>query len=189
MAILLGPPEIHQSKSTQDDAPSSTGDPFVDLMVANFNNTLNNRPPLGFTENSSLTFLSTSDPCLDFFFHVVPDTPSHSVTRRLQLAWSHDSLTSLNLICNLRGVRGTGKSDKEGFYACALWLHHNHPKTLAGNVSSFADFGYFKDLLEILYRILEGFDVRMLQKQELQQTDVALAAVLFLILTSGAGED
>ncbi|TQE10309.1 hypothetical protein C1H46_004148 [Malus baccata] len=33
------------------------------------------------------------------------------------------------------GVRGTGKSDKEGFYKAAFWLHQNHPKTLACNAT------------------------------------------------------
>lgn len=80
------------------------------------------------------------------------------------MAWSHDPLTTLKLICNLRGVRGTGKSDREGFYTAAYWLFHNHPKTLGCNVASFAEFGYFKDLLEIMYGVLEGPDVREVQK-------------------------
>jgi len=121
---------------------------------------------MGLTENMSPTFLSTGNPCLDFFFHVLPDTPSQTLIERLKLAWSQNPLTALKLVCNLRGVRGTGKSDKEGFYAAALWFHENHPKTLATNVPSLADFGYFKDLPEILYRLLEGSEVRKTQKEE-----------------------
>lgn len=67
-------------------------------------------------------------------------------------------------MCNLRGVRGTGKSDKEGYYTAVMWLHKHHPKTLACNVGPLADFGYFKDLPEILYRILEGEEVRRKEK-------------------------
>ncbi|KAK4270699.1 hypothetical protein QN277_019476 [Acacia crassicarpa] len=177
MAILLGPPEIYNSTAVtiasgdpfkdQMVATVTSGDPFRDQMVANFNKILSlRRQNMGFTENNSPTFLSTGDPCLDFFFHIVPDTPPSSLTQRLQLAWSHNPLTTLKLVCNLRGVRGTGKSDKGGFYASALWLYTNHPRTLAFNVPSFAEFGYFKDLPEILYRILEGLDVRKLQKKE-----------------------
>ncbi|KAI3955483.1 hypothetical protein MKW92_006775, partial [Papaver armeniacum] len=109
----------------------------------------------GYTENGSPTYLSSGNPLLDFFFHVVPDTPSDSVIKRIELAWDYDSLQALKLLCNLRGVRGTGKSDKEGFYAAAVWLFQHHPKTLAANVKSFAEFGYFKDLPEILHRITE----------------------------------
>ncbi|KAH6798019.1 Uncharacterized conserved protein UCP015417 [Perilla frutescens var. hirtella] len=139
----------------------------MDLMVANFNTTAANKfPPMGLTENLSPTFLSTGNACLDFFFHVVPDTPPESVTHRLKLAWDQDPLQALKLLCNLRGVRGTGKSDKEGFYTAALWLHEHHPKTLAGNVAAFADFGYIKDFLEILFRLLEGAEARDLAKQK-----------------------
>lgn len=86
----------------------------------------------------------------------MPDTPPNDLIQRLAVSWSHDPLTTLKLVCHLRGVRGTGKSDKEGFYTAALWVHENHPKTLALNLPSLVDFGYFKDLPEILYRILEG---------------------------------
>ncbi|KAB2039186.1 hypothetical protein ES319_D03G196600v1 [Gossypium barbadense] len=81
-------------------------------------------------------------------------------------AWNFDPLMTLKLICNLRGVRGTGKSDKEGFYTAAFWLHDHHPKTLACNLDSFVNFGYFKDLPEILYRMLEGYTVRQVQKHD-----------------------
>ena len=118
------------------------------------------------TENGSATYISSGNPCLDFFFHVVPDTPSDSLVQRLELAWEHDALKTLKLICNLRGVRGTGKSDREGYYTAALWLHKNHPKTLACNIRCMAEFGYFKDFLEILFRLVEGEDARKLGKEK-----------------------
>nr|XP_016510005.1 PREDICTED: uncharacterized protein LOC107827390 [Nicotiana tabacum] len=121
---------------------------------------------MGLTENFSATSLSTGNPCLDFFFHVVPNTPPQELLKRLELSWKRDALTTLKLICNLRGVRGTGKSDKEGFYTASLWLHNYHPKTLACNIKAIADFGYFKDVLEILYRILEGHEGRKNEKAE-----------------------
>ncbi|KAK7274978.1 hypothetical protein RIF29_16082 [Crotalaria pallida] len=164
---LLGPPEIYSnpiSPPNYQNAPTT----FIDQMVSNFNHFATMPqpppPPMGFTENLSLTFFSSGNPCLDFFFHVVPDTPSFALIQRLQLSWAHNPVTTLKLICHLRAVRGTGKSDKEGFYAAALWLYTHHPKTLASNVPSLSDFGFFKDLPEILYRILEGSEVRKMQK-------------------------
>ncbi|KAL2921374.1 hypothetical protein RDABS01_012865 [Bienertia sinuspersici] len=115
---------------------------------------------MGLTENNSATFITTGNPPLDFFFHVVPTTPASELTRLVQLSWAHDPLLTLKLICNLRAVRGTGKSDKGGFYTAALWLHQNHPKTLALNMGSISGFGYLKDMPEILFRILEGSDAR-----------------------------
>ncbi|CAL9031568.1 unnamed protein product [Prunus brigantina] len=172
-SLLLGPPEFRNPKpkpiaaATQTQTQST--DPFVDLMVANYNDSAKApiiAPPMGFTENHSATFLASGNPCVDFFFHVVPSTPASYFNQQLPLAWAHDDLTTLKLICNLRGVRGTGKSDKEGFYTAAFWLHKHHPKTLACNVASLAEFGYFKDLPEILYRLLQGEDVRKTQKAE-----------------------
>ncbi|KAF9622417.1 hypothetical protein IFM89_031220 [Coptis chinensis] len=177
---LLGPPELYYddtvtpvinqvSFATPTQNQDTVNDPLPkrpqvwDRVKSAFKSTKTKctKPPKkGFTENGSATFLATGNPCLDFFFHVVPDTLRKRVLQLLSSAWKHDPLTTLKLICQLRGVRGTGKSDKEGFYAAALWLHEYHPKTLALNVRWLAEFGYLKDLLEILYRILEGFGVR-----------------------------
>lgn len=164
MAPIVGPPEIDHGRVSSH----STGDPFIDLMSAHFNSPdqATTRPPMGLTENQSPTFLTTGDPCLDFFFHVLPDTPSETIHQLLGSAWDRDPLTALKLVCHLRGVRGTGKSDKESFYTAALWIHHQHPKTLALNIDHIARFGYLKDMPEILFRLHHGNDVRKTAKSE-----------------------
>ncbi|KAL3329067.1 hypothetical protein AABB24_036259 [Solanum stoloniferum] len=168
-SLLVGPPALRRepplSALTFND-PDTVDIPITGPSDEIKKLDLSKLPFRGLTENNSATFISSGNPCLDFFFHVVPDTPPDDLIRRLELAWAYNPLTALKLICNLRGVRGTGKSDKEGFYAAAFWLHYIHPKTLACNVHAFADFGYFKDLLEILYRILEGPFVRKMEKEE-----------------------
>ncbi|ESQ43482.1 hypothetical protein EUTSA_v10015490mg [Eutrema salsugineum] len=169
---LTGPPEIQDS---------NTINPFMDLMVSTFNKSIKvndlSSPQKGRTENGADTYLSADNPCLDFFFHVVPSTPKKSLEQRLQAAWDHDALTTLKLICNLRGVRGTGKSDKEGFYTAALWLHGHHPKTLASNIEQLSEFGYFKDFPEILYRILKVVRKMRIEKAEMKnQEDKAIAS-------------
>ncbi|KAL2349144.1 hypothetical protein Fmac_003144 [Flemingia macrophylla] len=127
--ILLGPPElcnpkptpITQNTTTELDTPTlnpateNPSDPFIDLMVSKFN-TLS-APNMILTENRSPTFLTTGNPSLDFFFHIVPDTPPDTLLQRLHLSWAHNPLTALKLLCNLRAVRGTGKSDRPNFYA------------------------------------------------------------------------
>ncbi|XP_010494325.1 PREDICTED: uncharacterized protein LOC104771494 [Camelina sativa] len=157
---LLGPPSV--AGDTQLVKPVTTISPETsvsdDQTLISQTATLNLQepPPMGLTENFSPTFLSSGNPCLDFFFHIVPDTRPDDLIQRLAISWSHDPLTTLKLVCNLRGVRGTGKSDKEGFYTAAFWLYKSHPKTLALNLPALVGFGYFKDLPEILFRILEG---------------------------------
>ncbi|CAN6243290.1 unnamed protein product [Urochloa humidicola] len=154
--ILVGPPEARHPA-----AAAPTGNEFLDLMDSSFNKpTAAAAPaPAGktLTENLSPTFASSGDPCLDFFFHVVPGTPGATVSALLAAAWSADPATALRLVANLRGVRGSGKSDREGFYAAALWLHARHPRTLALNANPLAaSFGYLKDLPELLHRIVHG---------------------------------
>nr|CAB3471032.1 unnamed protein product [Digitaria exilis] len=111
-------------------------------------------PAKRLTENASPTFASSGDPCLDFFFHVVPGTPAARVASLLADAWAAEPTTALRLACNLLGVRSTGKSDRKGFYAAALWIHGHHPATLALNAPSIVEFGCLKVLPEILHRIV-----------------------------------
>ncbi|EOA33101.1 hypothetical protein CARUB_v10016439mg [Capsella rubella] len=158
-SILLGPPfvagdfqAVNPFTVNSSETPISDAHSLISQIAA-----LNlEKPPMGLTENFSPTFLSSRNPCLDFFFHIVPDTSPDDLIQRLAISWSNNLLTTLKLVCNLRGVRGTGKSDKEGFYTAAFWLYQNHPKTLALNLPALVAFGYFKDLPEILYRILDG---------------------------------
>ncbi|XP_021819643.1 uncharacterized protein LOC110761473 [Prunus avium] len=107
---------------------------------------------------------SSSNPCLDLYFHRPMGSGIHSnlefhetLTKQLlPLAWSHNPLTTLKLICNLLDRWKDGsKSDNEAFYAAAFWLHHNHPKTLACNLLPIASaFGHILDVLDILSRVL-----------------------------------
>ncbi|VAI34657.1 unnamed protein product [Triticum turgidum subsp. durum] len=173
---LLGPPVIRTARpspasAADADAAAAASHPFLDLLDASFNAPSAAeakaalRPRRALTENCSATYANSGNPCLDLFFQVVPDTPPERVRQLLAAAWAHDALTALKLACNLRGVRGTGKSDKEGFYAAALWLHDNHPRTLACNVAALAEFGYLKDFPELLFRLIHGPDVRKVARE------------------------
>ncbi|KAL6839167.1 hypothetical protein ACP4OV_031058 [Aristida adscensionis] len=175
-AALLGPPVIRAARPAPEaaaaaEAPASH--PFLDLIDAYFNDdgaaaaaAAKAEPRLARTENCSATYANSGNPCVDLFFQVVPDTPPQRVRELVAAAWASDPLTALKLVCNLRGVRGTGKSDREGFYAAALWMHERHPRTLACNLPALAEFGYLKDFPELLYRLIHGADVRKLAKEK-----------------------
>ncbi|CAL8149695.1 unnamed protein product [Prunus armeniaca] len=108
-------------------------------------------------------------PCLDLYVSVYQhdeyDTPAKTKAYRrylkqlLPVAWSHNPLTTLKLICHIVDHSTT---DAKAFYTAAFWLHHNHPKTLASNLLLIAaGFGHGRglyDLVRILYRILAGQD-------------------------------
>ncbi|PQQ15521.1 uncharacterized protein Pyn_28914 [Prunus yedoensis var. nudiflora] len=179
----IPPPEPKQP-TPADPKPQTLYTPNKEedsvFLVAHFNNN-NISSTLHFQILSSY-----GNPCLDFFFHVLvpnveaeddsdkpPTSSSYKYLKQLlPLAWSHNPLTTLKLICNLRDCSNDlGKSDEEAFYAAAFWLHQNHPKTLACNVASIAaEFSQsvvlMHDLVEILYRLLQGQDVRRRRKKE-----------------------
>jgi len=139
--------EYSSSDDDSDTSPMACGGGVAKKAVANE----------ALRSGRAIAYASSGDPCVDFFFQVVPGATSGAdVAALLDVAWSRDARAALRLVCHLRGVRGLGKGDREGFYAAALWMHARHPKTLAGNLAIFARFGCLKDLPEILYRILHG---------------------------------
>ncbi|GJM97826.1 hypothetical protein PR202_ga14782 [Eleusine coracana subsp. coracana] len=89
---LRGPPaeSLRAAAARVAAAAPTTGDAFVDMMDANFNKPIMPPPAKKLTENSSPTFVSSGDPCLDFFFHVVPGTPAASITSLPSNAWTAD---------------------------------------------------------------------------------------------------
>ena len=96
--------------------------------------------------------VSSGEPCVDIFFQIVPGaTLATDIAELLDVAWSRNARTALRLVCHLRGVRGLGKANRDGFYATAVWMHARHPRTLSGNLATFARFGYLKDLPKIVY--------------------------------------
>ncbi|BFG41990.1 hypothetical protein CerSpe_282640 [Prunus speciosa] len=147
-AYLLGPPELHL------DHPIST------IIKPHEEN-----PPLG--KGRSFSSNPPLNPCLEFFFKATTysdksqeNPPTYAYLYQCQedlmtykaKAWNHDPLTTLKLIFCLRmAVR----PNKEAFYKSLVWLHKNHPLTLALNLKVFVELGWFKDLLEILYRVLQ----------------------------------
>ncbi|XP_025811439.1 uncharacterized protein LOC112889163 [Panicum hallii] len=170
--VLLGPPVIRGARSPPAAADAPASHPFLDLLDAGFNDAppctdaakAGLPPNKTRTENGAATYAASGNPCLDLFFQVVPGTPPDRVRGLVEAAWARDPLTALRLVANLRGVRGTGKSDRDGFYAAALWVHGRHPRTLACNVPALAEFGYLKDFPELLYRLVHGGDVRAVAK-------------------------
>jgi hypothetical protein len=142
-ALLLGPPvaalktdttaaAVHKptrQDSSSDSVYSSDYD-HDDMPTAFAGAAARKEAP---RSGRALAYASSGDPCVDFFFQVVPGATSGAdVAALLDVAWSLDARAALKLVCHLRGVRGLGKGNREGFYAAALWLHARHPKTLAG---------------------------------------------------------
>ncbi|XP_021770494.1 uncharacterized protein LOC110734645 [Chenopodium quinoa] len=98
------------------------------------------------------------NPCAQLFFAINPKTSPENLIELLDKAWEYDPSTTLKLICYLRTLRKERLSCKEGFYVAALWLHKNHPLTLACNLRDLASSGTLRDFAEILYRLVKEGD-------------------------------
>jgi hypothetical protein len=148
---LLGPPEVLCSPFNVNSYPDDTQDPIRVIIFERNWNLINWREDV----NSYLVnWFKTRRPM------------SKSLQYFLELCWHHCPQTTLRLICALRSPSHYRKQSREHFYRAALWLHRYHSKTLAYNVKAFAEFGCLKDLLEILYRIVNGPNVRHNQIME-----------------------
>ncbi|CAI0558885.1 unnamed protein product [Linum tenue] len=148
---ILGPPSV-AGVAVSGDKPQTTvtvpspQTSIEPLIVKSQTLGLTDDPPMGLSEQGSATYLSSGNPCLDFFFHIVPSTPADKLADRLNLAWARSSHRAQAYLQSSRGAR------------------------------AIAEFGYFKDFVEILYRILEGLDVR--KKAELERREERAARVM-----------
>ncbi len=105
------------------------------------------------TENFSPTFSTSSDPRVDFFFHITEDAEIEKTIDLLSKSWRRDALDSLKLVAFLRDCRN-GKGIRRQYQMCLIWLFDNHFNTLLENLQQFVSFGYWKDLLHLLIILL-----------------------------------
>ncbi|CAL5358094.1 unnamed protein product [Camellia sinensis] len=92
---------------------------------------------------------SSQKPLNNVLLHLNLNGLPENLTSWLKHAWSSNPLTTLKLICHLCSC-----PNKEWFYAAVIWLHQNHPLTLAFNIRIFSGFGCLRDFLVILDRSL-----------------------------------
>ncbi|XWS69210.1 hypothetical protein CRYUN_Cryun04dG0160000 [Craigia yunnanensis] len=142
---LLGPPEIYQSPSPLKQESVNNVDQIQSpASVAD---------PFMDSMVSNFNTARTSAPqdlLMGFTENYSPTYLSSGI-----LAWISFSMWFL-----------THHQLKDGFYASALWLFENHPKTLVSNADSVAKFGYFKDLPEMLHRLQHGLHVRKISQKK-----------------------
>nr|XP_027194579.1 uncharacterized protein LOC113789259 [Dermatophagoides pteronyssinus] len=111
---------------------------------------------LTYTENLSLTFDSSNDARLDFFFHVIEGSSPERTVELLEKSWSQSPLDTMKMIINCRDIRG-GKGIRPQALICLQWLYKNQFNNLMLNLVHFDEFGCWKDYLNLL--LIALFDV------------------------------
>ncbi|KAL4636383.1 hypothetical protein ACB092_03G003600 [Castanea dentata] len=136
---LLGPPEVHHdhpSTSVDHHLNIKIKDPFMDLLLSGSFDKEKFMPPIPYLEIYQFQFRC---PCIDLYQWGNDQKSLNALKFLLEKSWNHNSLTTLKIICFLRKTT---------------------PPRKAYNLEVFAKFGYLKDLLEILYRLLYGYEIR-----------------------------
>ncbi|XP_020420360.1 uncharacterized protein LOC18777260 [Prunus persica] len=82
------------------------------------------------------------NPCLDLFLNFryaeKAGAGRNHLEELLSLAWSHNPLTALKLIYKILQDCSFGTGEEDTFRTVTFWIHNNHPKTLARNVTPIA---------------------------------------------------
>jgi hypothetical protein len=153
---LVGPPEITHSAFIVNSYLDDAKDPIRDKLISRKRKS-----------RSRYIYGLPKDPCREFYVRFTDRKSSPDVLQYyLELSWHHCPQITLEHICLLRRTSHYRKRCRENFYIAALWLHRHHSLTLAYNLKAFAEYGCLKDLLEILYRIVNGSQVRHNQIME-----------------------
>eukprot|EP01111_Echinosteliopsis_oligospora_P001013 TRINITY_DN112_c0_g1_i2.p1 TRINITY_DN112_c0_g1~~TRINITY_DN112_c0_g1_i2.p1 ORF type:complete len:541 (+),score=130.46 TRINITY_DN112_c0_g1_i2:101-1624(+) len=130
-------------------------------------------PELTYTQNGAITYASSGDPRVNFFFRAVRGWDAEQVRGHLNAAWSVDALDTLKLIFQTRDCRG-GKGEKHLFKICMYWLLQCHPEVLEKNLLHVPTFGSWKDLLALMATPLENAALDLFASQ--LQKDIAAIA-------------
>ena len=103
------------------------------------------------SEKDGATFEKTDSPCVDLFFHVLPDSTLEDAEKYFAEAWADDPELALKVLFNFGNVRkdGGGKNDEKTFARAMIWLWKNHPKTFLLNLDMISEHASLKLLLDI----------------------------------------
>jgi len=81
------------------------------------------------TENGALTFHSTLDSVMDFYYHAPAKRGrNEEVVALFQAAYAEQPALALLALFNLRDIRG-GKGERASFRACLAWLAEQSVRT------------------------------------------------------------
>ena len=113
------------------------------------------------THNNALTYKSSGDCLVDFFFKITRDTPEDTIFQLLQKCWKDFPLETLKLVFHLRDTRG-GKGEKKPYRSCLIWLETFYPVILVKNFDCIPEYGYYKDFYTLLDSSIEPYVINYL---------------------------
>ena len=124
--------------------------------------------PTGFlpdsrTENGSPAFSTSLSANVDFYGQIcragktLTDDVRTKIDHLLPIMWAENPLLCLRNIVAKRDAR-EGAGEKAIFIYCYNWLFKHHAETAYKNLRHIPEYGYWKDLLQLLTTVDVGFD-------------------------------
>eukprot|EP00803_Ostreobium_quekettii_P001255 evm.model.scf_269EXC.8 EVM.evm.TU.scf_269EXC.8 scf_269EXC:104886-107240(+) len=102
-----------------------------------------------------LTDSASLSACMEFYYKITDEAQTEDMFRCCKHAWRESDLMTMKLIFHLRDIR-RGKGAKLPFLDCLVWLVKHHHRTLVANLRHVATVGCWKDLLDLVVRLLVG---------------------------------
>jgi len=106
---------------------------------------IDNEVNLTTTENNAISYKSTLNPCVDFFYKTMRYT--NNIENLVSNSWKCNPLLTLKIIAYIRDCRG-GKGERKCGRDLLKWLANNHPKDLELNLKYFIEtYGRYDDII------------------------------------------
>jgi hypothetical protein len=103
------------------------------------------------TENDALTYVTTGDAVLDFFYHAAPKRGKNDeVVSLFARAYNENPLLSLQALFYLRDVRGSGQGERSSFRIILSWLADNDPIAFFAIISAVPEYGRWDDIIPFI---------------------------------------
>ena len=108
------------------------------------------------TENGMTTSSSSLNSCVNLFFQIgaMRGKDKQELINAFVKAYNEDALTALRLLFWARDIRG-GAGERQIFRDIVGYMAKSHPATLAKNLTLFAEYGRWDDLLSLIGTNLE----------------------------------
>ena len=118
------------------------------------------------TENGAMAYRSTHSACLDLFAvsGALRHADAHSIVQKFRRAYGEDPDTAMRILFYSRDVR-EGLGERRFFRIAVRDLANTHPDSVLRNLSLFAEYGRYDDLLCLLDTPCEAAAAALIRDQ------------------------
>jgi hypothetical protein len=119
-----------------------------------------------YTENSAVTYRSTNNYCLDFFYQAgaLRNAEEDRIITAFSKAYIENPKLAMKILFFARDIRG-GLGERKIFRICLNWLAQNAPDTVLKNLEQISEYGRYDDLISLFGTSLEDAVMKLISNQ------------------------